>query len=82
MNRESKADFYLEKLRPMVGGTITNLVRSGPSSGPTDHEEFFGLIITMPNGTEHTFFLLSDDEGNGPGSFEIQSKPKSRRRSA
>lgn len=65
-----RADFYLEKLDQLVGGTITGLVRTGDDS---DTGEFFGLVVTMPNGTKKTMVLLSDDEGNAPGSFEIET---------
>ncbi|CDQ10465.1 conserved protein of unknown function [Acidithiobacillus ferrivorans] len=62
------ADFYLEKLSPLVGGTISGLVRSGNDYG---QGEFIGLVITMPDGLKKTLVLLSDDDGNAPGSFEI-----------
>ncbi len=62
------ADFYLKKLDQLVGGTITGLVRSGDDSGTG---EFFGFVVTMPDGTKKQIVLLSDDEGNAPGSFEI-----------
>jgi hypothetical protein len=64
------ADFYLKKLEPLVGGTITGLVRSGNDRG---NGEFFGLVITMPDGTKKQLVLMSDDEGNAPGSFEIEA---------
>lgn len=63
-------DFYLKQLRPLVGGTITGLVRTGPGEEAFD-EEFYGLVVTLPDGRKRTLLLLSDDEGNGPGSFEI-----------
>lgn len=63
-------DFYLKQLHPLVGGTITGLARTGPGENAFD-EEFYGLVITLPDGRKHTLILLSDDEGNGPGSFEI-----------
>lgn len=55
-------DFYLDQLSPLVGGKITALVKE---------DEFFGFDITLANGCKKTLMLLSDDEGNGPGSFEI-----------
>ena len=63
-------DFYLKQLHPLVGGTITGLARTGPGENAFD-EEFYGLVITLPDGRKRTPILLSDDEGNGPGSFEI-----------
>ncbi|MCL4778900.1 MAG: hypothetical protein KJ049_01815 [Gammaproteobacteria bacterium] len=63
-------DFYLKQLRPLVGGTITGLARSDPCEDAFE-AEFYGLVVTLPNGQKRTLLLLSDDEGNGPGSFEI-----------
>ncbi|MHB8226262.1 hypothetical protein [Acidithiobacillus sp.] len=68
------ADFYLKKLDQLVGGTISGLVRGGNGLGHDDIDEFFGLVITMPDGTKKTILLLSDDEGNAPGSFEIETQ--------
>jgi len=67
---KSKTNFYLNQLRPLVGGTISALARSGSSSN-TAHDEFFGFVVDLPDGTTHTIFLLADDEGNAPGRFEI-----------
>ena len=66
---ESQATFYLDKLKPLIGGRITALARSGPTGDPHE-DEFFGFVIKLPNGKTKTLILLSDDEGNGPGSFE------------
>ena len=67
---DSQATFYLDKLKPLIGGRITALARSGPTGDPHEHE-FFGFVIKLPNGKTKTLILLSDDEGNGPGSFEL-----------
>lgn len=62
--------FYLDKLGQLEGGTI-----EGVTFDPTDHGfdvEFFGIIVRMKNNVRKAVFFLRDDEGNGPGSFEIQ----------
>ena len=64
----SSIDFYLKQLAPLVGGTITALARSGASDDPLD-EELYGFVVKCRDGKERTLILLSDDEGNGPGSF-------------
>lgn len=64
----SSIDFYLKQLAPLVGGTITALARSGVSDDPLD-EELYGFVVKCRDGKERTLILLSDDEGNGPGSF-------------
>ena len=54
------ADFYVKQLEVLVGETVEGVV--------TDEEgQFFGLRIGSK-----ILWLLSDDEGNEPGSFEIQ----------
>ncbi len=56
--------FYLNQLKPLVGGTITGTV--------TDLEgEFFGLRVRTHK-QERVLWILRDDEGNGPGSFNIE----------
>ena len=62
-------NFYLEKLAVLVGGTVTGAVRSGVDE--TLGDEYFGLKIMGKDGKAKVLWLLSDDEGNGPGSFEI-----------
>ena len=64
----SSIDFYLKQLQPLVGGTITALARTGASDDSLD-EELYGFVIQCRDGKQHTLVLLSDDEGNGPGSF-------------
>ena len=70
---KSQADFYLDQLRPLIGGMITTLTRSGPTDDPYD-KEFIGMVIKLRNGKCKHLTILSDDEGNGPGSFEISDE--------
>lgn len=58
-------DFYTKQLEGLVGGLVTGVVVD-----PVN--EFFGLSLTMPNGNRKRIWLLSDDEGNGHGSFDIE----------
>jgi len=67
---ESQTTFYLNQLKPLIGGRITAVARTGPTENLYD-DEFFGLVIKLPNGKTKTLLLLSDDEGNAPGSFQI-----------
>lgn len=64
----TSTDFYLTQLQPLVGGTITALARTGASDDPLD-EELYGFVVKCRDGRQRTLVLLSDDEGNGPGSF-------------
>jgi len=66
----SYVDHQLQQLRPLVGATITALARTAP--GEDEFEpEYFGLVLTLPNGQQRTVLILSDPEGNGPGAVEI-----------
>ena len=67
---KSPINFYLDQLSPLVGSKITALARTGQPEYPGE-DEFYGLVVTLPNGSKKTLLLLSDDEGNGPGSFEL-----------
>lgn len=62
-------DFYLEKLTRVVGAKVTGLVRSGKDDGL---DEFYGLSLVADDGQKFTLWLLCDDEGNGPGSFDLE----------
>ncbi len=62
--------FYLRQLSPLVGGKITALARTGKPEYPGE-DEFYGFVVTLADGTKRTLLLLSDDEGNAPGSFEL-----------
>jgi hypothetical protein len=61
----SKAEFYLGKLEPLLGATLTGRVMDEPG-------EFYGLVFTLRNGSKRTLWIQSDDEGNGPGSFTLE----------
>lgn len=66
----SHVDFQLHQLCPLLGATVTALARTAP--GEDDFEpEYFGLVLTMPDGQQRTLLILSDPEGNGPGAVEI-----------
>ena len=57
-------EYYLTQLNKLVKGTITSTITDG-------EDEFFGLEVKLPDGKRKTLWFLQDDEGNGPGSFEI-----------
>lgn len=65
---EEELKFYLDKLAQFVGGRIIGTVNSEPNEFG---DQFFGLQIRTNGKTQYLWFL-GDDEGNGPGSFDIQ----------
>ncbi|MDP1757736.1 MAG: hypothetical protein Q8L38_09890 [Pseudohongiella sp.] len=68
MDANKHTQFYLDQLKPLVGGAIEGTVRT---DGDEFGDEFFGLAIRCKDGAVRRFIILSDDEGIGPGSFEI-----------
>ncbi len=69
--QKSAVDFHLRQLHQLVGGTITQICRTGVDEYG---DEFFGIIVTLPNGKKKTVIFLADDEGNGPGSVQISDQ--------
>ncbi|TXH76820.1 hypothetical protein [Thiobacillus sp.] len=63
-----QTQFYLDQLKPLMDGKIIGLLRSGEDELG---DEFYGLSIQCKDGATRRLIFLSDDEGNGPGSFEI-----------
>ena len=59
-------DYYIEKLKSILDGTIVGLHRDG-----NEYEEYYGLVINGNDGVRYILTLLSDDEGNAPGSFDL-----------
>lgn len=58
-------EYWTNILSKLSGSVIEKAV--------TDKEgEFFGLQIKTPLGKHEVIWFLMDEEGNGPGAFEIQ----------
>ena len=68
MDASKHTQFYLDQLKPLVGGVIEVAVRTDVDEFG---DEFFGLAIKCKDGAVRRLIILADDEGNGPGSFEI-----------
>lgn len=60
--------FYLGQLDQFVGWTVDTLAQS-----PEDEfgDQYFGLVLKNGKARKIVWFLR-DDEGNGPGSFDIE----------
>jgi len=56
-------DFYINKLHKLVGSTVIMSIQD-------EEDGFFGLRLNQ-EGKLYDLWILRDDEGNGPGSFEI-----------
>jgi hypothetical protein len=66
---DKRTQFRLNQLTTLLGGRIVGVAwdPSDPSIDPIT-----GLRILMSNNKEVIMWILRDDEGNGPGSFDIQ----------
>ena len=47
-----------------VGGKIELIAHDS-------EKEYFGFVICLKDGSRKTVLFLRDDEGNGPGGFDI-----------
>lgn len=59
--------YELRKLAPLVGGTITRLAEVDGGEG----EMFPGFKVKTADGEEHLVVIMRDEEGNGPGSVQV-----------
>ena len=69
MNSATK--YHVKQLEQLKGATIGKPVVSYPDEMGV--LEFFGLDIKTADGRDVVLWFLMDEEGNGPGSFEIQN---------
>ena len=60
--------FWVKELEKLNGAIIER-----PVITPADEydEEFFGIQVRLPNGKYKILWILTDEEGNGPGAIEI-----------
>ena len=59
-----RSKFYIKQLEQLIDGRVVGCA--------TDTQEgFLGLVVKTKAGKRIVWFLC-DEEGNGPGSFEIQ----------
>ena len=59
-------DFYTRKLAPLLDSKVTSIIKD-------DENEFFGLQFTTKEGKRMNLWILRDDEGNGPGSIDLEA---------
>lgn len=66
-----KPTYYVEKLGQLVGGKIVKIIETPWNERSTYEDYFFGFEIELPSGKRKLVWFLMDDEGNGPGSFDL-----------
>jgi hypothetical protein len=62
------SNFYANQLKKVVNGKILGIA----TAKGEEEDGFFGLYIAGADGNKYVMWLLSDDEGNAPGSFAVQ----------
>ena len=60
------ADFYTRKLAALLDSKVASVIKD-------DENEFFGLQFTTKEGKRMNLWILRDDEGNGPGSIDMEA---------
>lgn len=63
----SQIDFQTQQASPLIGATVTGLAKTPPDDMG---DEYFGIELQKGN-TDYVLWFLRDEEGNGPGAFEI-----------
>ena len=57
---------HVNMLMQFVGGKIELIAHDS-------EKEYFGFVICLKDGSRKTILFLRDDEGNGPGGFDISA---------
>lgn len=60
------ANFYTNQLATLIDSRVTSVIKD-------DENEFFGLQFTTKEGKRMNLWILRDDEGNGPGSIDLEA---------
>ena len=63
-----KLTYYRNKLEPVVNGTIIDI---GLDEQGQLESDWIGIEISFPAGKRYVLWLLADEEGNSPGSFDV-----------
>jgi hypothetical protein len=61
---------WTKELKKLVGGKIVDVAEDAEESWNPE-QTILGLVVEMPNKSLKVMWLLSDEEGNGAGRFEI-----------
>jgi hypothetical protein len=65
---KDEIDFYVQQLKQYVGWTIAEIAKT-PAKEPVG---YFGVILSSPDKQRKVVvWILSDDEGNSHGSFNV-----------
>ena len=59
-------DYFDKLLEPFRGAKVVK-----PLHYEEGNEIWYGLIMELTNGEVKSIWFLRDEEGNGPGSFEV-----------
>lgn len=58
--------YHVNELKQFIGGKIELIAHDS-------EQEYFGFVICLKDGSRKNIIFLRDDEGNGPGGFEINN---------
>ena len=63
--------FYGKHLKPLKGATVIGGGASAEEDEFNGMEDWPYLLLQLPNGKRIALVALADQEGNGPGHFDI-----------
>ncbi len=66
-------DYQLKEMAVLVGGKITNPIRSGEDEEDWGGE-MFGFLVKCKDGKTRNVWVQCDAEGNGPGWLAIEEE--------
>lgn len=73
MTESFKQNYWATKASPLLGSKLLDVVID---TDDMTGEEFIGLVFQKPNREIITMWLLSDEEGNGAGRYDLQKEGK------
>lgn len=70
--RKREEDYVTKELGCLVGGEIVQLAVSPDDGEFGTGENYYGFVVKCPDGRTRSVLFSRDQEGNGPGWYEIR----------
>ena len=76
MSQERELDIHtrhnVKAMQQLVGGEVIG-VAVDAKTGSIFGEEYFGLVVKLPDGGQRVMWIWQDGEKNGPGSVTVET---------
>ena len=63
--------YNVDQMNQLIGGEVVG-VAVDCQTGSIFGEEYFGLVVKMPDGGQRVMWIWQDGEKNGPGSVTVE----------